>query len=145
MGRDQDAIQAFEQALRHRLADLFLDTIYYNAHTTACDSLWAGLPLVTCIGSTFAGRVGASALKAVGLPELITQTLEDYEVLALKLARDPALLAATKAKLAGQRLTAPLFDTARHTRHLEAAYTTMWQRSQAGEPPEAFKVDTITY
>ncbi len=101
---------------RHRLADLFLDTLNYNAHTSACDALWAGLPLITCIGSTFAGRVGASVLKAVGLPELITTSLADYEALALKLAREPTTLAGIKARLASQRLTAPLFDTARFTR-----------------------------
>jgi predicted O-linked N-acetylglucosamine transferase (SPINDLY family) len=125
---------------RHRLADLFLDTLYYNAHTTASDALWTGLPLVTCVGSTFAGRVAASLLNAIGLPELVTTSLEDYEALALKLARDPALLASIKAKLTANRLTTPLFDTERYTRHLEAAYTTMWQRAQNGEAPESFDV-----
>lgn len=122
------------------LADLFLDTPNYNAHSTACDALWAGVPLVTCIGKAFAGRVGASALKAVGLPELVTTSLEDYEALALKLAGDPALLAATRAKLAAQRLTAPLFDTERFTRNLEALYRKMWERAQAGEPPGPLSV-----
>jgi predicted O-linked N-acetylglucosamine transferase (SPINDLY family) len=128
---------------RLSLADLFLDTLHYNAHTTACDALWTGLPLITCIGSTFAGRVGASVLNAVGMPELVTTSLEEYEALALKLARDSALLASIKAKLAANRLTTPLFDTARYTRHLEAAYTTMWERAQRGEPPASFAVDAL--
>jgi protein O-GlcNAc transferase len=124
-------------------ADLFLDTLPYNAHTTASDALWAGLPLVTCLGETFAGRVAASLLKAVGLPELITTSLEDYEALALKLARDPTLLASIKAKLARNRSTHPLFNTARFTRHVEAAYTTMWQRQQNDASPQAFAVEPI--
>ncbi|MBX9709401.1 MAG: tetratricopeptide repeat protein [Xanthobacteraceae bacterium] len=128
---------------RHRAADLFLDTLPCNAHTTASDALWAGLPLVTCIGSTFAGRVAASVLNAAGLPELVTTSLEDYEALALKLARDPALLGSIKAKLAAGRLTSPLFDTARYARHIEAAYTTMWQRAQNGEAPSSFTVEPL--
>ena len=131
-----------EHLARLRLADLFLDTLYYNAHTTACDALWAGLPIMTCPGQTFASRVAGSLLSAVGLPELITSSLADYEALALKLARDPAQLAAIKDKLARQRTTYPLFSTERFTRHLEAAYTTMWQRSQRGEPPQSFAVNT---
>lgn len=117
------------------LADLFLDTLNYNAHSTACDALWAGVPLITCIGSTFAGRVGASVLKAAGLPELIVNSLEDYEALAMRLATDSPLLASIKTKLVAQRLTTPLFDTARFTRNLEAIYQKMWQRAQAGELP----------
>ncbi len=119
-----------EHLARHRLADLFLDTLPYNAHTTASDSLWTGLPLLTCIGSSFAGRVAASVLNAAGLPELVTTTLRDYETLALSLAREPARLAALRAKLAHNRDTCPLFDVARFTRHLEAAYTQMWERAQ---------------
>ena len=88
-----------EHLARHRLADLFLDTLPYNAHTTASDALWAGLPVLTCKGEAFAGRVAASLLHAVGIPELITSNLEDYQTLALKLARDPALLAEIKARL----------------------------------------------
>ena len=125
---------------RHRLADLFLDTLPYNAHTTASDALWAGLPVVTCLGSTFAGRVAASLLSAVGLRELITRSLEDYEALILKLAREPALLAAIRRKLATNRNTCPLFDTARFARHVETAYTTIWERQQRGEAPRAFSV-----
>ena len=128
---------------RSRCADLFLDTLPYNAHTTASDALWAGLPVLTCLGETFAGRVAASLLKAVGLLELITTSLEDYEALALKLARESAFLASIKAKLVRNRDNYPLFDTRRFTRHIEAAYTTMWERQQRGEPPEAFAVKRI--
>jgi protein O-GlcNAc transferase len=128
---------------RHRLADLFLDTLPYNAHSTTSDALWAGLPVLTCLGETFAGRVAASLLKAVGLPELITTSLDDYEALALKLAREPTYLASIKAKLARNRDSFPLFDTARFTRHVEAAYETMWQRYQRGEPPKGFAVKRI--
>jgi predicted O-linked N-acetylglucosamine transferase (SPINDLY family) len=107
---------------RHRLADLFLDTLPYNAHTSASDALWAGLPLITCLGETFAGRVAASLLRAAGLPELVTESLGDYEALASSLARDPAMLSALKAKLVHTCAASPLFDTARFTRNLEAVY-----------------------
>jgi protein O-GlcNAc transferase len=128
---------------RHRLADLFLDCLPCNAHTTASDALWAGLPVLTCLGSSFAGRVAASLLNAAGLPELITETLADYEALALKLARDQSMLATIKAKLAQNRATCPLFDTDRFCRHIESAYETMWRRSQQGEPPTGFSVTPI--
>jgi predicted O-linked N-acetylglucosamine transferase (SPINDLY family) len=110
---------------RHRLADLFLDTLPYNAHTTASDALWVGVPLVTCKGGSFHGRVAASILAAIDLPELIAENLDDYEILALALASDPSRLAALKSKLEGNRKTAPLFDTTRFTRNLEAAYEKM--------------------
>jgi predicted O-linked N-acetylglucosamine transferase (SPINDLY family) len=126
---------------RLRLADLFLDTLPYNAHATACDALWAGLPVLTCLGSSFPGRVAASLLRAIDMPELISASLDEYEALALALAQDPARLAALREKLARNRESQPLFDTIRTTRALEAAYTTMWQRSQAGLPPAAFRVD----
>jgi protein O-GlcNAc transferase len=126
---------------RHRLADLFLDTLPFNAHTTASDALWAGLPVVTCLGTAFAGRVAGSLLHAVGMPELVTNTLEDYEALALKLARDRDRLAAVKAKLARQRETFPLFDIDRYRRHIESAYEGMWERYQRGEPPAGFAVE----
>ncbi len=126
---------------RHRVADLFLDTLPYNAHTTAADALWAGLPVVTCVGDTFPSRVAGSLLNAIGLPELVTHTLQDYEALALKLAREPARLADIKAKLARNRDTFPLFDTARFTRHLEAAYLTMVERHRRGEKPAPFAVE----
>jgi predicted O-linked N-acetylglucosamine transferase (SPINDLY family) len=125
---------------RHAQADLFLDTLPYNAHTTTSDALWAGLPVVTSLGATFAGRVAASLLHATGLPELVTASLEDYEALALNIARDPALLAALKSKLARQRRTSPLFDTKRFARHVEAAYTTMWETYKRGETPCSFAV-----
>src|SRR6202044_901977 len=96
-----------EHLARHRLADLFLDTLPYNAHTTASDALWAGLPVVTCAGETFAGRVAGSLLRAVGLPELMTTSLADYENLALALAREPQKLAALKEKLTRNLPSAP--------------------------------------
>jgi predicted O-linked N-acetylglucosamine transferase (SPINDLY family) len=125
---------------RQRLADLFLDTLPYNAHTTCSDALWAGLPVLTVLGGSFAGRVAASLLSAIGLPELIARSLDEYEALALKLARDRGALVAIKEKLARHRDTYPLFDTARFTRNLEAAYVTMWERYQRGEPPRTFAV-----
>ena len=112
---------------RLKLADLFLDTLPYNAHATAGDALWAGLPVLSCKGTTFAGRVAASLLHAAGLPELVTESLAAYEALALKLAREPQALASLKTKLAANRSTHPLFDTARFTRNLEAAYVQMWE------------------
>ncbi|HYM17625.1 MAG TPA: tetratricopeptide repeat protein [Micropepsaceae bacterium] len=125
---------------RHRLADLFLDTLPYNAHTTASDSLSMDVPLVTCTGTTFAGRVATSLLNAIGLPELATRSLEEYRSLALNLAQAPDSLRAVKAKLAANRSTHPLFDTARFCRNLEAAYMTMWERAERGEPPAPFAI-----
>ena len=116
----------------------------YNAHTTANDALWAGLPLVTCAGSTFPGRVAASLLRAVGLAELVTGSLAEYEALALQLAQDRDRLAALKARLERNRATCVLFDAERFARHIEAAYAAMWERSQRGEPPESFAVDPIS-
>jgi predicted O-linked N-acetylglucosamine transferase (SPINDLY family) len=131
----------FSQYLaRTRCADLFLDTLPYNAHSTASDALWMGLPVLTCLGRAFQGRVGASLLRAVGLPELVTASLAEYEALALRLATDPALLAAIKAKLEINRLTAPLFDTDRFARHVERAYRMMHERHLRGLPPESFAV-----
>ena len=115
-----------EHLARHKLADLFLDTLPYNAHTTASDALWAGLPVLTCLGETFAGRVAASLLNAIGLPELITTTSEAYEQIAIELATQPEKLADIKRKLAENRLTTPLFDTKLFTKHIEAAYTMMY-------------------
>jgi protein O-GlcNAc transferase len=128
---------------RHRHADLFLDTLHYNAHTSASDALWAGLPVLTCLGETFASRVAGSLLSAVGLPELITRSLADYEGLAHALAHDPTRLAALRKKLGDNLKVAPLFDTARFTRHIEAAYTTMWERTERGEPPQSFAIAPI--
>jgi predicted O-linked N-acetylglucosamine transferase (SPINDLY family) len=129
----------FEKHLaRLKLADLFLDGLPYGAHTTASDALWAGLPLITLMGDSFAGRVAASLLSALGLPELVTRTAGEFEALALSLARDPARLAALREKLGGVRATAPLFDTARTTRALESAYLTMAETR--GNPPQSFAV-----
>jgi predicted O-linked N-acetylglucosamine transferase (SPINDLY family) len=125
---------------RFKLADLFLDTLPYNAHTTASDALWAGVPVITCMGEAFASRVAASLLKAAGLPELITESLEDYGALALRLGRDSAALTRLKEKLELARLSCPLFDTARVTRHLEAAYAEMWRRQKQGEAPSSFTI-----
>jgi protein O-GlcNAc transferase len=125
---------------RQRLADLFLDTLPYNAHSTASDALWAGLPVVTCLGKTFAGRVAGSLLNAVGLPELITLSPEDYEALALRLATDPAALSEIKSKLERNRLRFPLYDTDRFRQHIEKAYTTMWETWQGGGKPASFEV-----
>jgi len=129
-----------EHLARHRLADLFLDTLPYNAHTTASDALWAGLPVVTCVGQTFVGRVAGSLLRAIGLPELVTYKLADYEALVLKLATEKGPLRRVKDKLARNRLATPLFDTDRLRRHMEAAYLTMWERCLRGEEPKSFVV-----
>jgi len=125
---------------RLRLADLYLDTIPVNANATASDVLWTGLPLLTCMGNTFAGRVGTSMLQAIGLPELVASSPAEYEAIALSLAHDREALAYLKTKLESNRGTQPLFDTARITRNLETAYMTMWERTQRGEPPEGFVV-----
>ena len=126
---------------RQLLADLFLDTLPYNAHTTASDALWAGLPVLTQIGATFAGRVAAGLLRSVGLPDLITATPQDYERRAIELAHNPQELAAIRRKLAANRATAPLFDTALFTRHIEAAYAAMHQRHRAGLAPANIVVE----
>lgn len=124
-----------EHLARLRLADLFLDTLPYNAHTTGSDALWAGLPVLTCLGTSFPGRVGASLLRAVGLTELVTASLVEYEDLAVCLATEPARLKSLRDKLAAQLTQAPLFKTAQYTLHLESAYETMVQRARAGLPP----------
>lgn len=121
-------------------ADLFLDGLPYNAHTTASDALWAGLPLVTQRGTAFPGRVAASLLAAIGLPELIAESARDYESLAIGLAQDRAALAAVKQKLAANRLTTPLFDTGLFCAHLESAYATMWDAWKRGDAPKGFSV-----
>ncbi|AMN38582.1 tetratricopeptide repeat protein [Rhodoplanes sp. Z2-YC6860] len=125
---------------RHRLADLFLDTLPCNAHTTASDALWAGLPVLTCLGESFAGRVAASLNHAAGMADMVTSNLDAYHALALKLAREPATLAAVKSRLAQNRDTCALFDTVRFARHIEAAYMTMWERWQRDEEPASFAV-----
>jgi predicted O-linked N-acetylglucosamine transferase (SPINDLY family) len=121
---------------RFRTMDLFLDTLPYNAGTTASDALWAGLPVLTCTGRAFAGRVAASLLKAIELPELITSTSEQYEEMAVLLAENPELLRKIKLKLAQNRLGTALFDTRLFTKHLELAYTRVHERHRAGLAPE---------
>jgi protein O-GlcNAc transferase len=110
---------------RHQLADLFLDTLPYNAHTTCSDALWAGLPVITCYGKSFTGRVASSLLKAIDLPELVTASPQLYEALALELAQNPALMKAMREKLARNRTTTPLFDSERFRKNIEAAYEKM--------------------
>jgi protein O-GlcNAc transferase len=130
-----------EHLARHRLADLFVDTLPVGAHTTASDALWAGLPLLTCRGASFVGRVAASLLYAAGLPELVTSDLGEYEALALRLATDASLLRGLRHRLAQNRAACPLFDTDRFRRHIEGAYTTMWELQQRGESPRSFSVE----
>ena len=128
---------------RQRQADLFLDTLPYNAHSTAIDALWTGLPVVTCTGTAFPGRVGASLLKSVGLAELVTHNLEDYEALAAKLARDPPLLQEIRRRLQENRGSQPLFDMDRLRRHIESAYRSMWEIHARGEKPGHFSVAAL--
>jgi predicted O-linked N-acetylglucosamine transferase (SPINDLY family) len=133
-----------EHLARHELADLFLDTLPFNAHVTATDALWAGLPVLTCAGDTFASRVAASALRAAGVGELITANLDDYQNLALSLARSPDLLRGLREKLNDNRARCALFDTRRFCRHLETAYETMWEIARRREPPHSLAVNAVT-
>ncbi|HZQ41200.1 MAG TPA: hypothetical protein VFA87_10405, partial [Rhizomicrobium sp.] len=112
------------------------------AHTTGSDALWAGVPVITRIGRTFPGRVGASLLKAAGMPELVTESATAFEALAVKLATDPAALKRLRDKLAANRDSCALFDTETFTRNLESAYRRMWQGWLAGEPAKGFAVGT---
>jgi predicted O-linked N-acetylglucosamine transferase (SPINDLY family) len=125
---------------RLRVADLCLDTLPVNAHVTASDALWAGVPVLTCAGETFVSRVAGSLLTAIGLPELITRSLSEYEATALRLARSPFELAGLRERLAKNRLTAPLFDSERYARHLERAYQMMWDIYMRGEAPRRIEV-----
>ena len=124
-----------EHLARHKHADLFLDTFCYNAHTTASDALWAGLPVITKKGEQFAARVSASLLTAVGLPELITETDADYENLIIELANQPEKLSKIRSKLQSNRLTKPLFDTKRYTRNFEAGLLQAYDLYFNGEQP----------
>lgn len=126
---------------RHRLADLFLDTFPVNAHTTASDALWAGCPVLTLAGETFVSRVAGSLLHAMGLPELIVRSLEDYRAMALRLATDADLLAHLRTRLEANRKTSPLFDAGRFARNLERAYATMWEIYAFGDKPHTFAVN----
>ena len=128
---------------RLQMADLALDTMICNGHTTTSDALWAGLPVLTLRGCHFASRVSASCLAAIDMPELITETLQDYENLALRLATDTVLLAATRRKLQRNRRTTPLFDSRRFTRNLEKAYLGAWRLHQAAHAPESFSVEDM--
>jgi len=129
-----------EHLARQRLADLFLDTLPCNAHTTASDALWAGLPVLTCMGKSFASRVAASLLNAVGLPGLITSSRKDYEALAIDLASHPAKLAGFRKALEDNRTAAPLFDGKLTARHLEAGYEAIYARYQSGLPPDNIEI-----
>jgi len=132
-----------EHLARLGVADLFLDTLPYNAHTLSSDALWAGCPVITCTGHAFPGRVAASLLLAIELPELVTDSLAGYEALALELARQPDRLRSVREKLRANRLTTALFDSRRFTRHIESAFETMWRAHVAGELPRVFAVTPI--
>ena len=144
-GRLVFAARAIPEAhlARHRFADLFLDTLPYNAHTTASDALWMGVPVLTCLGQALAGRVAGSLLHSVGLPELVAHGLEDYEAMARRLVAEPATLQGIKTRLEEGRLSAPLFDSARFCRHIEAAYLEMWETHRRGESPRSFAVSDV--
>lgn len=137
------ALQKDKHLARLKLADLALDTLTVNGHTTASDALWAGVPLITCQGTHFASRVAASIIQSVGLPELVVDCMEEYERLAARLANSPEQLQALKRKLAGHKSTHPLFDVQRFARHLEYAYHNMWQRFAKNLPTESFEVPFI--
>lgn len=130
-----------EHLARHRVADLFLDTLPYNAHTTASDALWAGLPLLTCAGKSFASRVAASLLSAYFMPEMITSSLASYEARAIELGNNREQLASLRARLSENRTASPLFDSASFTRHLETAYRRIHELHHSGLPPEHFAVE----
>jgi predicted O-linked N-acetylglucosamine transferase (SPINDLY family) len=125
---------------RLRLADLALDSMPCNGHTTTSDALWAGVPVVTTLGRHFASRVSASLLTAAGLPELVTADRAAYRVRAIELAHNSAALGALRTKLAASRHTAPFFDTGRFVRNLESAYEAMWARQRRGEPPATIEI-----
>ncbi len=129
-----------EHLARHRAADLFLDTLPYNAHTTASDSLWAGLPVLTCMGEAFASRVAASLLTAIDLPELIASTQAEYEALAVELANNQPRLKTIREKLERNRLTTALFDSVRFARNIEQAYTQMLARYRDHLAPDHIDV-----
>jgi predicted O-linked N-acetylglucosamine transferase (SPINDLY family) len=129
-----------EHLARHRVADLFLDTFPVNAHTTASDALWAGCPVLTMAGETFVSRVAGSLLRTIGLSELVTTSLDDYQAMALRLARDAESLAGLRARLEASRRNSPLFDAGQFARNLEKAYIIMWEIYACGQQPHAFTV-----
>ena len=130
-----------EHLARHKAADLFIDTLPYNAHTTASDALWAGLPVLTCMGKSFAARVAGSLLVAMGLPELIAETQADFESKAIQYAKNPAALANIRRQLSANLSTSPLFNAPLFTRHIEQAYRVMHARQQSRLAPEHFAVE----
>jgi len=132
-----------EHLARYRRADLFLDTLPYGAHATARDALWAGLPVLTCLGNAFASRVAGSLLTALGLRELVTSNLEEYAARAVEYATSPTLLARARAQLADQKLAGPVFDTDLYRRHLETAYRMIWEHQQSGAAPVDFTVPAL--
>ncbi len=136
-------LELADHLARCRQADLFIDTFHCNAHTTASDALWAGVPVLTLQGETFAARVASSLLHAVGLPELVATTPAEYETRAVQLATEPHVLADLRARLAKAGAASPLFDTARFARHLEAAYLQMWERHCDGLPPDHLHIAPI--
>jgi predicted O-linked N-acetylglucosamine transferase (SPINDLY family) len=113
----------------------------YNGHVSTCDALWAEVPVLTCLGGHFASRVAAGLLHAVGLPELVAASADEYERMAVEYASNPARLHAVRERLARNRLTTPLFDTESFVRHLETAYLRMWETFKVGETPHSFSVD----
>ena len=129
-----------EHLTRHRLADLFVDTFAFNAHTTATEALWAGLPVVTKTGQGFAARVAGSLLNSVGLPELITKNEHHYEMLILELVTNPSKLSKIRKKLAANLLEQPLFDTEQYTKHIEDGYQQAYQNYFEGNPPKTITV-----
>ena len=136
-----ERVDSADHLARYQLADLFLDTAPCNAHTTASDALWAGLPVLTLIGESFGARVAASLLNAVGLPELVVKTQAEYEALAIQLARNPELLNKYKRHLKEHLLNTPLFDTPLFTKHLEVAYLQVYERSQKSLSPDHIYVE----
>ncbi len=130
-----------EHLARHSLADLFLDTLPYNAHTTASDALWAGLPVLTCAGRTFPARVAASLLHALDLDEMVTSTQNAYEALAIELATNSEMLRAIRSKLERNRLKAPLFNGRLFAGHIEEAYTTAIERLRSGHVPDHIRIE----
>ena len=131
-----------EQLTRHRLADLFLDTAPCGSQWAAINALWTGVPVLTCKGLTFASRISESSLYAAGLPEFVTESLRDYEALALRLAKDTALLQSLRRRLADHNARVTLFDAERYRRQIEAAYLRMWEIYLSGEAPHSFAVET---
>jgi len=132
-----------EHLTRQALADLFLDTLPYNAGATASHALWAGVPVLTCMGEAFPGRMAASLLRAIGLPEMVTETAAEYVAAAVALAFDGERYREVRERLVRNRLVAPLFDVARFCRNLERAYTALYDRQQMGMAPETVEVARI--